>query len=106
MTTPMPIAASPAEKFEESAERAGLAAAGALRAVDVAAVVLLGLLVVPPLAILAVVVAIAIAVPAVTLGLLAAVLWTPYVLVRHLRGDPGGHRSLLVHRLGRLSARR
>jgi hypothetical protein len=101
MTTPEPIRSpgapdayeplSPAEKLEEDAALAGLAAGEALRAVEVVAVVLLGLLVCPPLAILAV--------TALVLGLLAAVLSTPYLLVHHFRGHHGGHPALLMHRL-------
>ena len=90
---------SRAEKIEEDAELAGVAAAGALRAVEVAAVVLLGLVVVPPLAILVVLVVVPLLVTALVLGLLAAVLYTPYLLVQHFRGHPGGHLSLLAHRL-------
>jgi hypothetical protein len=114
MTTPKPIRSpsapdayeplAPAEKLEEDAELAGVAVAGALRAVDVTAVVLLGLLVCPPLAILVVLVVVPLLVTAVVLALLAAVLATPYVLVQHLRGHPGGHLSLLAHRL-RLAGR-
>ena len=106
MTTPIPIRSqgtpdtseppSPAEKLENDAVVAGFAAAGALRAVEVAAVVLLGLLVCPPLAILVVVVV----VPLLALGLLIAVLSTPYLLVHHLRGHHD-HLSLLAHRLRR-----
>ena len=92
---------SHSEKLEEDAELAGVAAAGALRAVEVAAVVLLGLLVCPPLAILVVLVAVPILVTALVLGLLAAVLATPYLLVHHLRGHGGNHLSLLTHRLRR-----
>ena len=95
---------SRAEKLEEDASLAGEAAGGALRAVDVAAVVFLGLLVVPPLAILVVLVAVPLLVTALALGLLAAALGTPYLLVQHLRGHPGGHLSLLAHRL-RLAGR-
>jgi hypothetical protein len=111
MTTPKPIRfpgaadshepLSRAEHLEEDAELAGLAAAGALRAVEVAAVVLLGLVVVPPLAILVVLVVVPILVTALALGLLAAVLGTPYLLVQHFRGHPGGHLSLLADRLRR-----
>jgi hypothetical protein len=90
---------SHSEKLEEDAELAGVAAAGALRAVEVAAVVLLGLLVCPPLAILVVLVVVPILVTAIVLGLLAAVLATPYLLVQHFRGHRGGHLSLLAHRL-------
>jgi hypothetical protein len=90
---------STAEKLEEDALLAGFAAAGALRAVEVAAIVLLGLLVVPPLAILVVVVVVPLLVAALVLGLLAAVITTPYLLVRHFRSHHGGHASLLAHRL-------
>ena len=91
---------SPAERLEEDAEVAAVAAGGALRFVEVAAVVLLGLLVCPPLAILAVLVVVPLLVTALVLGLLAAILWMPYLLVRHFRGHPGGHVPLLKHRLG------
>jgi hypothetical protein len=104
VTTPQTIPHSPAEKLEEDAELAGVAAAGALRAVEVAAVVLLGLLVCPPLAILVVLVAIPLLVTALALALIAAVLATPYLLVQHFRGDPRGHLSLLAHRV-RLAGR-
>jgi hypothetical protein len=87
------------ERLEEDALVAGLATAGALRAVEVAAVVLLGLLVCPPLAILVVVVVVPLLVMAIAFGLLAAVLTTPYLLVRHFRDPHGGHASVLAHRL-------
>jgi hypothetical protein len=92
---------SPGEKLEEDALLVGVAAAGGLRAVEVGAVVLLGLLVCPPLAILAVVVVVPLLVMALVLGLLVAVLSTPYLLVHHFRGHHGGHLSLLAHRLRR-----
>lgn len=86
-------------------ERLGLeaevAVVGGLRAFEVGAIVLIGLLVCPPLAILVVVIAVPLLLIAVALGLLGAVLATPYVLVRHFRGHPGGHLALLKHRLGR-----
>jgi hypothetical protein len=90
---------SPAEKLEEEASTAGLAAGEALRAGEVAAVVFLGLLVCPPLAILAVVVVVPLLVTALVLGLLAAVISAPYLLVHHLRGQHGGHGALLARRL-------
>ena len=99
MTTPKPI--TPVERIEEDASLAGLAAGEALRAGEVALVVLLGLLVCPPLAILVVVVVVPLLVMALVLGLLAAVLSTPYLLVHHFRGDHGGHGALLAHRLRR-----
>jgi hypothetical protein len=90
---------SPIEKLEEDASLAGLAAAEALSALEVAAVVLIGLLVVPPLAIAAFVVVAPILVAALVLGLLVAVVSTPYLLVHLFRGHHGGHLSLLAHRL-------
>jgi hypothetical protein len=111
MTTPDPIGSpgapdayeplSSAEKLEEDASLAALAAGEALRAVEVAAVVLLGLLVCPPLAILVFVVVVPLLVTGLVLGLVAAVLSTPYLLVHHFRGHHGGHASLLAHRLRR-----
>ena len=89
------------EKLEEDASLAGLAAGEALRAVEVAAVVLLGLLVCPPLAILAVLVVVPLLAGALVLGLLAAVLSAPYLLVHHFRGHDRRHASLLAHRLRR-----
>jgi hypothetical protein len=87
------------ERIQHLASEADVAVGGGLRAVEVAAVVLIGLLVCPPLAILVVVVAVPLLVTAVVLGLIGAVLATPYVLVQHFRGHPGGHLALLAHRL-------
>lgn len=83
------------EKFEEDAALVGLAAAESLRAVQVAAVVLLGLLICPPLAILAVVVV----VPMVLIALVVGVLSLPYLLVHHFRSGHGRHTALLRVRL-------
>jgi hypothetical protein len=109
MTTPNPIPSpaapdayeppSHAEKLEEEAALAGEAAAGGLRAVEVALVVLVGLLVCPPLAILTFLVLAPLLVLAVVLGLLAAVISTPYLLVHHFRGHDRVHLSLLGQRL-------
>jgi hypothetical protein len=101
MTTTKPVSST--ERLEDDASIAGVAAGGALRLVEVAAVVLLGLLVCPPLAILVVVVALPLLVIALALGLLAIVLATPYLLVQHFRGRHG-HASLLKQRL-RLAGR-
>jgi hypothetical protein len=111
MTTPTPSRSpsgpdayeplSAVEKLEEDVSLAGIAAAGVLRAVEVAVVVLLGLLVCPPLAILVFCVVAPLLVIALVLGLLVAVLSTPYLLVHHFRGHHGGHLSLLAHRLRR-----
>jgi hypothetical protein len=89
---------SAAEQLEEDALLAGEAVAVTLRGVEIAAVVLLGLLVCPPLAILVVLVVVPLLVLALVLGLLAAVVSTPYLLVHHFRGHYD-HLSLLAHRL-------
>ncbi len=111
MTTPQPNRSpggpdsyeplSPAERLEEDAVLAGEVVAGGLRAVEVAAVVLIGLLVCPPLAILAFLVVAPLLVAALVLGLIAAVLATPYLLVHHFRGQDRHHLPLLAHRLRR-----
>ena len=99
MTTSKPITSNAphttTERLEEDALLAGEAAAGGLRALEVAVAVLLGLLLCPPLAILVVVVAL----PILVIGLVLAVLSLPYLLVHHFRGHGGGHLSLLAHRL-------
>src|SRR5262245_35450787 len=84
--------------LEQDAEVAGVAAAGSLRAIEVAGIVLVGLLVCPPLAILAVLVAIPLLIAAVAVGLLAVIVGTPYLIVQHLRGHRG-HLTVLKHRL-------
>lgn len=106
MTTPNPIGSpgtadadgpvSSVEKLEESASVAVATGAGVLR---VGLVVLIGLLVCPPLAILAFLVVAPLLVLALVVGLLVAVLSTPYLLVQHVRGHHEGHVSLLAHRL-------
>jgi hypothetical protein len=90
---------SPAEKLEEEASLAGLAAAETLRGIEVAAVVLIGLLVCPPLAILAFLVVVPVLVAALVLGLIVAVLSTPYLIVHHLRARHRDHGSLFLRRL-------
>ena len=87
MPTSKPLT-TPTEKLEDDALLAGEVAAGALRGVEVAAIVLLGLLVCPPLAILAVVVVVPLALIALVLGLLVAVVSTPYLLVPPLPRTP------------------
>jgi hypothetical protein len=109
MTTPNPTRSagasntydppSHAERLEEDAALAGEAAAGGLRAFEVALVVLLGLLVCPPLAILAFLVFAPLFVLALVLGLLAAVISAPYLLVHHFRGHDRVHLPLLRQRL-------
>jgi hypothetical protein len=92
---------SPTERLKEDAVLAGEVVAGGLRAVEVAAIVLLGLLICPPLAILAFLVVAPLLVAALVLGLIAAVLATPYLLVHHFRGHDRHHLPLLAHRLRR-----
>jgi hypothetical protein len=96
MTTSDPH--SPAEHLENDALVAGYAAAGAVRGFEIAAIVLLGLLVCPPLAILAVVVVVPLLAIGLVVALLVAVLTVPYLLVQHFRGHHA-HASLLAHRL-------
>jgi hypothetical protein len=98
MTTHSPTELSRAEQIEDEASRAGLAAAEGLRGFELALVVLIGLLVCPPLAILAVVVVVPLLVIALVLGLVAAVVSVPYLIVHRLRGHRG-HGALLAHRL-------
>jgi Flp pilus assembly protein TadB len=77
-----------------------------VRGVEVAAVVFIGLLVCPPLAILAVVVLVPLLAIAIVVGLLVAIVAGPYLLVRHVREHHRTHRSsVVVHHLRRLRAR-
>jgi hypothetical protein len=109
MTTPKPITPQDATRAHESrsgsaniddiASEAALVAGGTFRVLEVAPLVLIGLLICPPLAILVFVVVAPLLVIALVLGLLAAVLSTPYLLVHHFRGHHGGHAALVAHRL-------
>jgi hypothetical protein len=91
---------SATERVEEVASEVGLAGALTIRAVEVAAWFLIALLVVPPLFILVVVVVVPLVALTVLVSLVAAVLATPYLIVRHVRGHRAGH-AVLRHRLGR-----
>ena len=90
---------SSTEKFEEEASLAGLAAADGLRAVEIVLLVLLGLLICPPLAILVVVVVAPLLAIGLVVGLLAAVVSLPYLLVHHFRSHDRSHTVLLRQRL-------
>ena len=90
---------SPTERVEEVASEIGLVGALTLRAVEVGALVLIGLLVCPPLFILVVVVVVPLVAVTVLVSLVAAVLATPYLIVRHVQGHRVGH-TVLRHRLG------
>ena len=90
---------APHEEIDRLALEADVVVGGGLRVLEVVPIVLVGLLVCPPLAILVVVVVVPLVVIAVVLGLIGAVLATPYLLVQHFRGHPGGHLVLVAHRL-------
>jgi hypothetical protein len=94
-STPHP----PLEELEEAASFAGLAVAVALRAVEIGAVVLIGLLICPPLLILTFVVVAPLLAAVVVGALISAVLVSPYLLVRHLRGHHVPHASVFARRL-------
>ena len=85
-------------KLEEDALLAGVAASDGLRVAEVGLIVLIGLLVCPPLAILVFLVVAPLLAAALVLGLLGAILSVPYLLYHHLRGHHG-HASLLKQRL-------
>src|SRR4051794_10659209 len=77
-----------------------------VRGVEGAAVVFIGLVVCPPLAILAVVVLVPLLAIAIVVGLLVAIVAGPYLLVRHVREHHRTQRSsALAHHLRRLRAR-
>jgi hypothetical protein len=80
---------------EEIEEVAVVAAGGVARAIEVTALVLIGLLVCPPLLILVVVVG----VPLILMALVLFIVSAPYLIYHHLRADHGRHASLLGHRL-------
>jgi hypothetical protein len=87
---------TPVEVTEEALEVTG----GGLRVVEIGAAILLGLLVCPPLAILAAVVAVPfIAVTALIAAIVAAIA-VPIALVRRVRAHHREHGStMFVHRL-------
>lgn len=89
------------ERLEEDAALAGAVAGDAARAVQVAAVVAIGLLVCPPLAVIVFLVVVPFLVVALAVGLLVAVLSTPYLVFHHFRARDGRHVSLLAQRLQR-----
>src|SRR3954454_18373534 len=87
---------------DEAAEGVGIL----LRGAEIGLVVFIGLLGVPPLAILAVVVVIPFLAIAIVVGLPVAIVATPYLLVRHVREHHRTHgSSALAHHLRRLRPR-
>ena len=87
------------QHIEEAATATEVAAEAGLRLFEIAPFVLIGLLVCPPLAILAVVVIAPLLVMGLVLGLVAAVLAFPYLLVQHFRNPHAGHMSFAMQRL-------
>ncbi|TML07264.1 MAG: hypothetical protein E6G41_05085 [Actinobacteria bacterium] len=90
------------ERTEERLAFIELAAAGLVRSAEVAAVVLIVLLVCPPLLILLVVVAVPLAALAVLVAIVFGVVAIPYRIASHLRGRRAHHTHIVVHRLKRL----
>jgi uncharacterized membrane-anchored protein len=91
---------------DEIEEVAAVAPAVLVRGAEVGAVALVGLLVCPPLAILAVVVVVPLLAVTIVVGLIAAIVAMPYLLVRHVREHHRIHRSsALAHGLRRLRVR-
>jgi hypothetical protein len=89
---------SPSEEIEQAASLPVLAAGAALRGTEIAAAVLLGLLLCPALFILVVVVVVPLVATVVVVSLVAAVLATPYLVVRRLRGHRSVHAALFIER--------
>jgi hypothetical protein len=91
---------------EEIEEVAALGPGIVLRGAEVAVAVFTGLLICPPFAILAVVVVVPMLAIALVVGLSAAIVAVPYLLVRHVRVHHRTHRSSVVaHGLRRLQLR-
>jgi uncharacterized membrane protein len=88
----------PAEVSANVAEVAG----GGVRAAEVALAVFIGLLVCPPLLILAAAVAVPLIAIAAVVGIAGSVFVAPILLVRHVRAHHRAHGStLFLHRLRR-----
>src|SRR4051795_10189109 len=105
--TTMAVSEHQAETDREEIEEAAAEGVGILlRGAEIGLVVLIGLLLVPPLAILAVVVVVPFLARAVGVGVPVAIVAPPYVLARHVREHHRTHGSSAVaHHLGRLRAR-
>ncbi len=87
------------EHIEEELSWVGLALAGTLRAIELAVIVLIALLVCPPLAILTVVVVVPLLALALVVGAVVAVIALPVFVVRHLHRHRSPRAHALVHRL-------
>jgi hypothetical protein len=75
-------------------------AGDALRVAEIGLVVFLGLLVCPPLLILAVMVAVPVLAVGAVVAAIAAAIGVPYLLVRHVRAHHRAHgTTLFLHRL-------
>jgi hypothetical protein len=88
---PLSATATATEHVEEVAADTELVGGVALRALEVGAIVLIGLLVCPPLFILVVAIVVPLVVLMVLVGLVSVVLAAPYLIVSHLRGHHAGH---------------
>ena len=93
-----PHATSPTDALEEEALLAGALASDAVR---MGALVAVGLLVCPPLAVLVFLCVAPFLIVALAVGLLVGVLSTPYLLFHHFRAGDGRHISLLGQRVRR-----
>jgi hypothetical protein len=89
---------SQSEEIEEATSLPVLASGVALRGIEIAAAVLLALLVCPALFILVVVVIVPLVATVVAVSLVAAVFAIPYLLVRRLRGHRSVHAALFIER--------
>jgi predicted membrane metal-binding protein len=92
----------PIEQTEEVLSWAGVAAVGTIRVVELAAIAVATLLVVPPLAILVAVVVLPLIVLTALVALVAAVVAVPVFLVRHAHRHRAAHAHHLVRRLAHL----
>jgi hypothetical protein len=90
---------SPVEEVESVAAETTLVAGGALRVLEIIGAVFVGLLLCPPLLILAVVVVVPLVLMTLVVALVAAVIAAPYFLIRHLRGHRSPHVAVFAQRL-------
>ena len=96
MSTTKDFQPAPAEVAADAVEAGG----DGLRILEIVMVAGLGLLVSPPLLILAVIVAVPAIAVAAAVGAVVAAIWVPMVLVRRVRAHHREHGStMFVHRL-------
>ena len=90
------------ERSEEALSWAGVAAVATIRIVELVAIAVAALLIVPPLAILAAVVIVPAIAFAAVAALVAAVVGVPVFVVRHAHRHRAAHWHRRVRRLGGL----